>query len=44
MMAYWVSGGIAPGILDLGTRLEVSGQLHGSAALPSRKEPLIPIG
>jgi hypothetical protein len=26
MKAYWGSGGIAPHILDLGTRLEVNGQ------------------
>jgi hypothetical protein len=37
------SGGIAPRILDLGTRLEVSGQLHAPDALlqgKSRWHPL----
>jgi hypothetical protein len=36
--------GIAPRILDLGTRWQVSGQLHAPAALPAGKEPLVPIG
>jgi len=40
MKAYW-GGGIAPRILDLGTRW---GQLHAPAALPPGKEPLVPIG
>jgi hypothetical protein len=44
MKGYWVSGGIAPCILDLGTKMEVSGQLHAPAALPPGKEPLVPIG
>jgi len=42
MKAYWESGGIAPCILDLGTRL--NGQLHTLAALPPEKEPLVPTG
>jgi hypothetical protein len=33
MRAYW-GGGIAPRILDLGTKMEVSGQRHAPAALP----------
>jgi hypothetical protein len=33
MKAYWGSGGIAPRVLDLGTRMEVSGHLHGPSAL-----------
>jgi hypothetical protein len=37
-MAYWGNGGIAPRILDLGTRWR-RGQLHTPVALPPRKEP-----
>jgi len=39
MKAYWGSGGIAPNVLDLGTRW---GELSASrpAALPPGKEPL----
>jgi len=44
MKAYWGSEGIGRRILDLGTILEVSGQPHDPAALPSGKEPLIPTG
>jgi hypothetical protein len=36
--------GIAPLILDLGTRIEVSGQLHAPAALPPGKEPVVLTG
>jgi len=35
--AYWGSGGIAPRILDLGTRWELSGQLHPPAALTPKE-------
>jgi hypothetical protein len=42
MKAYWGSGGIAPRILDLGTRWKWSVSLP--AALQPRKEPLVPIG
>jgi hypothetical protein len=44
MKTYWGSGSIAPRILDLGTRWEVSGQLHVPAALPPGKENPVPIG
>jgi hypothetical protein len=45
MKAYRGSGGVAPHILDVGTRLRwVSRQLHVPAALPPRKDPLVPIG
>jgi hypothetical protein len=44
MKACWGSGGIAPLILYVGTRLEVSGQLHTPDALPPGKVPLVPIG
>jgi hypothetical protein len=44
MRAYWGSGGITPRILDLGTNMEMSGQLHAPAALSPRKDPLVPIG
>jgi len=44
MKPYWGSGGIAPRILNLGTLMEVSGQLHASAALLPGKESLVPIG
>jgi hypothetical protein len=43
MKTYWGSGNIAPRILDLGTRWEVSGQIHAPAALPSGKEPRFPL-
>jgi hypothetical protein len=33
MKAHWGSGGIAPHILDLGTRMEVSGYHHAAAIL-----------
>jgi hypothetical protein len=42
MKTYWGSEGIAPRILDLGTRL--SGQFYAPAALLPGKEPLVPIG
>jgi hypothetical protein len=38
MEAYWGSGGIAPRILWLQHEMEVSGQLHAPAALPSGKD------
>jgi hypothetical protein len=44
MKAYWRSGGIAPHILDLGIKMEVSGQLHAPATLLLGKEPLVPVG
>jgi hypothetical protein len=42
MKAYWKSEGIAPLILWPRQKMEVSGQLHASAALPPRKESLVP--
>jgi hypothetical protein len=44
MKTYWESGCIVPRILDIGTRLEVSGQLHALAALPPGKESPVSIG
>jgi hypothetical protein len=41
MKEHWGSGGIAPRILDHGTEMEVSGQLHAPVALPPEKELLI---
>jgi hypothetical protein len=38
------SGCIDPHFLDHGTKVEVSGQLHAPAVLPTGKEPLVPIG
>jgi hypothetical protein len=44
MKTYHGSGGIAPRILDLGTQMEVSGQLHALAALPPEgKSPCYPL-
>jgi hypothetical protein len=43
MKAYWGSGCIAPLILSPWHYVEVSGQLHAPAALPTRKEPLVPV-
>jgi hypothetical protein len=43
MKAYWRGGGIAPRILLPRHEMEVSGQLHAPAALPSEKEPLVSI-
>jgi hypothetical protein len=43
MKTYWVSEGVAPRILNLGTRLEVSGQLHAPASLSPSKEPPVSI-
>jgi len=43
LKTYWGSGGTAPRILELGIRWRC-GQLHVPAALPQRKEPLVPIG
>jgi hypothetical protein len=43
MNVYWGSGGIAPRILDLGTRWRLSGQLYDQAALPQRKIPWYPL-
>jgi len=34
MKTYWESGSLEPRILNLGTEMEVSGQLHAPAALP----------
>jgi hypothetical protein len=39
MKAYWGSRGIVLGVLDLDTYMEVSGQLHTTAALLQRKSP-----
>jgi hypothetical protein len=44
MKAYWGSGDIAPRILWPRDYMEVSCKLHAPAALPSGKEPLVPIG
>jgi hypothetical protein len=44
MRAYWGSGSIALRILDLGTTMEVNGQLHAPATLLPGKEPLVSIG
>jgi len=44
LKTYWRSGDTATRILDLGNWMEVSGQLHAPEALPTRKEPPIPIG
>jgi len=44
MGGYLGSGGIAPRILDLGTRLDVSGQLNSSAALIPGKDSQVPTG
>jgi hypothetical protein len=44
MKAYWRSRGIAPRILDLSAKMEVSGHLHAPAALSPGKEPVVPIG
>jgi hypothetical protein len=41
---YWESGGIAPCILNLGTKMEVRGMLHATAALPPGKDTPVPIG
>jgi len=41
METYWGSEGVAPRIRHL---MEVSGQLHTSAALTPGREPLVPIG
>jgi hypothetical protein len=43
MKVYWGIGFIAPLILRPRHYMEVSGQLHTPAALPSRKEPLVSI-
>jgi hypothetical protein len=43
-MVYWESGGTAPQILDLDTKLEASCQLHTPATLPPQKETLVPTG
>jgi hypothetical protein len=37
MEVYWGSEGIAPRILDLGTSIEVSGQLHDPARFIPRE-------
>jgi hypothetical protein len=42
--AYWGSGDIAPHILDLDNRWEVSGQFYASATLSPGKEPWYPLG
>jgi hypothetical protein len=44
MVVYWGRGGITLRILDLGTKMEVSGQLHDPATLSPWKKPLVPIG
>jgi hypothetical protein len=44
MKSYWCSGGIASHIPRPRHCMEVSGQLHVPAALPPRKQPLVPIG
>jgi hypothetical protein len=44
MKKYWRSGGVVPLILDLGTRMKVSGQIHDPAALPQGKRPRYPGG
>jgi hypothetical protein len=44
MKTYWRSGGIAPRIIDLGTGMEMIGQLHAPAALLPGKEPRYPLG
>jgi hypothetical protein len=44
MKVYWGSGGIVLRILDIGARLEVSGQLHALVPLPPGKEPCYPLG
>jgi hypothetical protein len=43
MKAYW---GVddRSNFFELGTQLEMSGQLHAPAALPEGKEPPVPIG
>jgi hypothetical protein len=41
MKTYWGSGGIAPRILDLGTR-GMCGQLQAPTALPQGKSPRYP--
>jgi hypothetical protein len=43
MKAYWESGGIAPLLLGPRHQMEVSGQLHASAALPQGKSPWYPL-
>jgi hypothetical protein len=43
MKTYW-GGGIAPRILDLGTKKEVSGQTHAPVVLIPGKEAPIPTG
>jgi hypothetical protein len=43
MKAYWGSGSMAPFILSLRHCMEVSGQLHASAALPQGKSPWYPL-
>jgi hypothetical protein len=44
MKAYWGNGSIAPRILDLGSRWEVSGQFHLPVALPPGEESMVSIG
>jgi hypothetical protein len=43
MKAHWGSGGIAPHLLDLGTRWRWVGQLHDLAALPPGRSPWYPL-
>jgi hypothetical protein len=43
MKTYWRSGGIAPRILWPRHYKDMSGQLHVPAALPPKKELLVPI-
>jgi hypothetical protein len=43
MTGYWGNGCIAPCIVDLGTEMEVSGQLHTSTALTQGKSSCYPL-
>jgi hypothetical protein len=45
MKIYWGNGGIAPRILNLGTRwrMEVGGELHAPTALSPEKKLLYPL-
>jgi hypothetical protein len=44
MKTYWTSGGIAPSILDFGTRWRSVVSFTTPVALPPGKEPLVPTG
>jgi hypothetical protein len=43
MKAYWGSEGMTPRIIWPRHYMEVSGQIHATAALPPRKETMVPI-